>query len=277
MKITVIGAGTMGSGIAQVAAVSGHSVMLCDSVQGLATSSVQRIAEILSRLVAKGKLEPGQATAAQARLLATDDLTEAAACDLVIEAIKEDMPIKRTLWQQLDKLCPPATLFASNTSSLSITEMAAGLSRPLTGLHFFNPVPLMSLVEVIAGLQTSPETISAIQCVAESLGKTPIVVQESSGFVVNRILIPMINEAICVLAEGVASAADIDLAMKLGANHPIGPLALSDLVGNDVILAILETLQRDTGDPKYRPSPLLRKMVQGGLLGKKSGRGFFTY
>lgn len=277
MKITVIGAGTMGSGIAQVAAVSGHSVMLCDSVQGLAASSVQQIAETLSRLVAKGKLEPGQATAAQARLLATDDLTEAAACDLVIEAIKEDMPIKRTLWQQLDKLCPPATLFASNTSSLSITEMAAGLSRPLMGLHFFNPVPLMSLVEVIAGLQTSPETISAIQCVAESLGKTPIVVQESSGFVVNRILIPMINEAICVLAEGVASAADIDLAMKLGANHPIGPLALSDLVGNDVILAILETLQRDTGDPKYRPSPLLRKMVQGGLLGKKSGRGFFTY
>ncbi len=276
MKIAVIGAGTMGAGIAQVFAMAGHEVILCDVNEALAAKGKAGIKRGLMKLAAKGKLGPEECENILAAI--TPGAVEAAAdAGLVLEAVKEDEAVKRALFSTLSDLCGEKTIFATNTSSLSVTALSVAAGRPVVGMHFFNPAPVMALVEVIAGLTTPPELTKTVCDLAWSLGKTPVVVNEAPGFVVNRLLIPMINEAIFVLAEGVASAEDIDAAMKLGANHPIGPLALADLIGNDVVLAIMETLQRETGEEKYRPCPLLRKMVRGGLLGKKTGKGFFAY
>ena len=276
MKIAVIGAGTMGVGIAQVFAMAGHEVILCDVNEALAAKGKAGIKRGLMKLAAKGKLGPEECENILAAII--PGAVEAAAdAGLVLEAVKEDEAVKRALFSTLSGLCGEKTIFATNTSSLSVTALSVAAGRPVVGMHFFNPAPVMALVEVIAGLTTPPELTKTVCDLAWSLGKTPVVVNEAPGFVVNRLLIPMINEAIFVLAEGVASVEDIDAAMKLGANHPIGPLALADLIGNDVVLAIMETLQRETGEEKYRPCPLLRKMVRGGLLGKKTGKGFFAY
>jgi 3-hydroxybutyryl-CoA dehydrogenase len=279
MRAFVVGAGTMGSGIAQVFAANGWDTWLCDLTVELAAGGKKKIEAGLARQVDKGKMADAERTAILARIRTTADLADAAGCEMVVEASIEDMKSKKELFVRLDAACGPAAILATNTSSLSITEIASATRTPgrVAGMHFFNPAPVMKLVEVIRGAETSTETNERIVQIATSLGKQPVQVVESPGFVVNRLLIPMINEAIAVLAEGVASAEDIDTAMVLGANHPIGPLALSDLVGNDVTLAIMDTLYRDTGDPKYRAHTLLRKMVRAGRLGRKTGRGFFTY
>ena len=277
MIVGIIGAGTMGSGIAQAfAQCEGFEVRLCDITAELAARGKGRMESQLMKRVQRGKMT---AEAAQAILdrIATGTREICSDCDLIVEAAFEDMAVKKETFQALTRIAKADCVFASNTSSLSITEIGAKLDRPLIGMHFFNPAPVMKLVEVIAGLNTPRALVERVKAIAVSLGKTPVEVNEAAGFVVNRILIPMINEAVGVCAEGVASAADIDTAMKLGANHPIGPLALGDMIGLDVVLAIMEVLQAETGDPKYRPHPLLRKMVRGGLLGVKSGRGFFTY
>ena len=276
MNIAVIGAGTMGAGIAQVFASAGHDVLLCDMSLELAQRGRGIIEKNLRRQAEKGRLKPEEAEAALARV--TPGLSDGAAgCALILEAVAERMDVKRALFGQLDKLCPAGTVFASNTSSLSLTELSLGLSRPVVGMHFFNPAPVMALVEVISGLTTPKDLADRVYELARSLGKEPVRVREAPGFVVNRILIPMINEAIFTLSEGVADAESIDRAMKLGANHPIGPLALADLIGLDVVLSICETLQREFGDDKYRPAPLLRQMVRAGRLGRKSGGGFYDY
>ena len=277
MKIGIAGAGTMGSGIAQAfAANEKYEVLLCDINLEIAEKGLSRMTAKLQKSVDKGKMPDGQAKGILSRIKAgtIEQLTD---CGLVIEAVMEDMAIKKELFGKLQKICPPATLFATNTSSLSITEIGQGLDRDLVGMHFFNPAEVLKLVEVIAGMNSAAGNIEKIKQIALDIGKVPVVVNESAGFVVNRILIPMINEAVGVLADGVAGAEDIDTAMKLGANHPIGPLALADLVGLDVCLAIMEVMHRETGEDKYRPHPLLRKMTRGGLLGRKSGRGFFKY
>ena len=277
MIIGIIGAGTMGSGIAQAfAQCEGFQVRLCDITEELAARGKGRIEAQLMKRVQKGKME---AAAAQTILdrIATGTKDICTDCDLIVEAAFESMDVKQQTFQELMAIARPDCIFASNTSSLSITQIGAKLDRPLVGMHFFNPAPVMKLVEVIAGINTPRALVDRVKEIAVSLGKTPVEVNEAAGFVVNRILIPMINEAVGVYAEGVASAEDIDTAMKLGANHPIGPLALGDMIGLDVVLAIMEVLQAETGDPKYRPHPLLRKMVRGGLLGVKSGQGFFTY
>ncbi len=279
MKVMVLGAGTMGSGIAQAFAQSGYEVIVRDIEQAFVDKGLATITKSLDRLVSKGGLTEGERSAALARITGTTDVGLAADVDLVVEAAVENMAIKKKVFAELDGVCKPAAILATNTSSLSITEIAAATKRPdkVIGMHFFNPVPMMKLVEVIKGLATSDETRKIIVDLCGTLGKTAVEVNEAPGFVVNRILIPMINEAIGILADGVASAEDIDNAMKLGANHPIGPLALADLIGNDVNLAIMEVLYTEFGDSKYRPHPLLRKMVRAGLLGRKSGRGFFDY
>lgn len=277
MIVGIIGAGTMGSGIAQAfAQCEGFEVRLCDITAELALRGKGRIENQLMKRVQKGKMD---AVAAEAVLnrIATGTKDICSDCDLIVEAAFESMDVKKQTFEELQAIAKPTCIFASNTSSLSITEIGAKLDRPLVGMHFFNPAPVMKLVEVIAGINTPRELVDQVKAIAVSLGKTPVEVNEAAGFVVNRILIPMINEAVGVYAEGVASAEDIDTAMKLGANHPIGPLALGDMIGLDVVLAIMEVLQSETGDPKYRPHPLLRKMVRGGLLGVKSGQGFFTY
>ncbi|MGI6226299.1 MAG: 3-hydroxybutyryl-CoA dehydrogenase [Peptococcales bacterium] len=279
MKIMICGAGTMGAGIAQLIAEAGHQVYLRDIADEFVNRGMQTIEKNLNRKVEKGKMTSEGKESALSSITGTTSLELAKDVDLIIEAIVEKMEPKKALWQELDKVCSPQTIFATNTSALSISEIAAATSRPdkFIGMHFFNPAPIMGLVEVIKGAGTSEETYQFAMDFTKSLGKTPVTVEEAPGFVVNRILIPMINEAAFILMEGIASAEDIDAGMKLGANHPIGPLALGDLVGLDVCLSIMETLYDETGDSKYRPCPLLRKMVRAGYLGRKTGKGFFKY
>lgn len=278
-KIGVLGTGTMGAGIIQVLAQSGYEVVLRARRESSVENGIKTVNKNLDRLVAKEKITAADKDAVMARIKGSTDIGIVADVDLIIEAATEDMESKKALFAELDKLCKPGTIIATNTSSLSITEIAAATDRPdkIIGMHFFNPVPMMKLVEIIRGLATSDETRDTILELTRALGKTPVEVSEAPGFVVNRILIPMINEAVGILADGVAKTEDIDQAMQLGANHPMGPLALGDLIGLDVCLAIMEVLHSEYGDDKYRPHPLLKKMVRAGKLGRKTGEGFFKY
>ena len=277
MKVGIIGAGTMGAGIAQAfAQCEGYEVALCDINNEFAANGKKKIASGFEKRVAKGKMEQADADKILARIT-TGTKEICTDCDLVIEAAIENMEIKKQTFKELDEICKADAIFATNTSSLSITEIGAGLKRPMIGMHFFNPAPVMKLVEIIAGLHTPTEIVEKIKKISEDIGKVPVQVEEAPGFVVNRILVPMINEAIGIYAEGVASVEGIDAAMKLGANHPIGPLALGDLIGLDVCLAIMDVLYHETGDSKYRAHTLLRKMVRGKQLGQKTGKGFYDY
>ena len=276
MKVGVIGAGTMGSGIAQVFAVNGYDVYLCDINDEFAANGKAKIEKALNRNVSKGKMEAAEAEAILARITTgTKEIcTEA---DLIVEAALEVMAVKQQTFKELQDIVPADCIFATNTSSLSITEIGKGLDRSVIGMHFFNPAPYMALIEVIQGENTPDEIRDKVVKISEDIGKTPVQVNEAPGFVVNRILVPMINEAAFILGEGIASAEGIDTAMKLGANHRMGPLALGDLIGLDVCLAIMNVLYTETGDSKYRPAPILKKMVRAGKLGQKTGIGFFDY
>ncbi|WP_335937732.1 3-hydroxybutyryl-CoA dehydrogenase [Fusobacterium polymorphum] len=277
MKVGIIGAGTMGAGIAQAfAQTEGFTVALCDINNEFAANGKNRIAKGFEKRIAKGKMEQAEADTILSRIT-TGTKEICADCDLVIEAAIENMEIKKQTFKELDEICKLEAIFATNTSSLSITEIGAGLKRPMIGMHFFNPAPVMKLVEIIAGLHTPADIVEKIKKVSEDIGKVPVQVEEAPGFVVNKILVPMINEAIGIYAEGIASVEGIDTAMKLGANHPIGPLALGDLIGLDVCLAIMDVLYHETGDSKYRAHTLLRKMVRGKQLGQKTGKGFYDY
>jgi 3-hydroxybutyryl-CoA dehydrogenase len=278
MKVGVIGAGTMGQGIAKAfAQTEGYEVYLCDIKQEWADGGKDKIAKGYARLVEKGKMEQSAVDAILAKITPglKEDLCKDA--DLIVEAAFENMEVKKTTFKELDEICKDSCVFASNTSSLSITEIGNGLSRPMIGMHFFNPADRMKLIEVIAGVNTPQETVDTIKKISEEIGKTPVQVNEAAGFVVNRILIPLINEAAFIKMEGVSDVEGIDTAMKLGANHPMGPLELGDFIGLDICLAIMDVLYNETGDSKYRACPLLRKMVRGGNLGVKSGKGFYIY
>ena len=278
-RIGVVGAGTMGHGIAQVAVQSGYAVVLADTVPEALERGVAQVAKGLARLVDKGKLAADARDQALSRLEAAADLTAFARVDLAVEAVVERLEVKQAVLAELDRVCPPHAILATNTSSISITRLAAATRRPpqVIGMHFMNPVPLMQLVEVIRGLATAQATYDAVEEAARRMGKTPVEVHDGPGFVSNRVLMPMINEAVFCLYEGVGKAEAIDQVMKLGMNHPMGPLALADLIGLDVCLDVLRVLQQGFGDPKYRPCPLLVKMVDAGRLGRKSGRGFYDY
>ncbi len=278
-NMSVIGAGTMGAGIAQVFVQAGWQVVLADNSMALARQGQEKIISAMAKLVQKEKLSQKEMDQAMASLTVTDHLEQCVQSSLVIEAIYEDLQAKQDLFLALESIVSPDAILASNTSSISITQIASVLKEKgrCAGMHFFNPAGVMQLVEVIAGMQTSPQTAASIIAIANEIHKTPVPVDEGPGFVVNRLLIPMINEAVAIYAEGIASAQDIDAAMRLGANHPIGPLALGDLIGLDICLAIMEVLQGEFGDNKYSPHPLLRKMVRAGRLGRKTGQGFFAY
>ena len=275
----IIGAGTMGNGIAQACATRGIDVVMVDINQAGVDAGLATIAKSLDRLIKKEKMTDADKIAALARIKTSTQYADMTNCDLVIEAATESEALKIKILQQLDTVLPATTLIASNTSSISITKLAAATQRPeqFIGMHFFNPVPMMALVEIIRGLQTSDATHDAVKALSEHLGKTPVTVKNAPGFVVNRILVPMINEAFFVLAEGLATPEDIDAGMKLGCNHPIGPLALADMIGLDVCLAVMNVYVAEYNDGKYRPCPLLKEMVAAGYLGRKTGRGVYTY
>ena len=278
MKVGVIGAGTMGQGIAKAfAQVEGYTVALCDIKQEWAENGKAKIEKGYARLVSKGKLTQEKVDAILASIEPGLKENLYADCDLIVEAAFENMEVKQNTFRELDAICKEGCIFASNTSSLSITEIGKGVNRPVVGMHFFNPADRMKLIEVIAGVNTPAEVVERIKEISVEIGKSPVQVNEAAGFVVNRILIPMINEAAFIKMEGVSNIAGIDTAMKLGANHPMGPLELGDYIGLDICLAIMDVLYKETGDSKYRACPLIRKMVRGGNLGVKSGKGFYVY
>lgn len=275
-KIGLIGAGTMGQGIMLAFAKAGFEVVVADVKKEFADNGVAKAGKKLDKAVEKGKMDTDTCAKAKA-LTKSGEYADMKDCDLIVEAALESMDIKKQIFSELDKICKDGCILASNTSSLSITEIGKGINHDVIGMHFFNPADVMKLIEVINGIHTKPETTKAVKELSVAIGKTPVEVAEAPGFVVNRILIPLINEAAFILQEGVASAEDIDNAMKLGANHPMGPLALGDLVGLDIVEAIMDTLYREMRDSKYRCCPLIRKMVRGGLLGMKTKKGFFNY